>query len=76
MLFDFMKTREGTIAVSVILGLGLAAMFRQVCSKGNCIVIKGPNTAEVEKNVYKIKGDCFKYTPHVVKCKSTPSHDE
>jgi hypothetical protein len=68
MIFDFMKTREGTIVVSIILGFGLAAMFRQVCSKGNCVIIKGPNPAEVEQNIYRIRDECYKYTPHITPC--------
>ena len=72
MLFEFMKTREGTIIVSVILGLGFAAMFRQVCSKETCMVIKGPNAKEVEANVYKNRDACYKYTPHVVECGTGP----
>lgn len=66
--FDLMKTDEGVIVISVILGLGLASMFRRVCSKGKCIIIKGPNAVEVESNVYRIKGSCYKYMTHVVEC--------
>lgn len=66
--FQMMRTDEGAIIVSIILGLGLASMFRRVCSKGKCIIIKGPNVADVESNVYRIKGSCYKYTTHVVEC--------
>jgi len=40
--FDNMtKDKYGKIIISVIWGLGLAALFRRVCEGRNCIVIKG-----------------------------------
>ena len=40
--FDNMtKDKYGKIIISIIWGLGLAALFRRVCKGRNCIVIKG-----------------------------------
>jgi hypothetical protein len=58
----------GSIMISVILGLGLAAMFRRVCTGDGCIVIKAPSTKEIEEHVYQIDTSCYKYTPSVVPC--------
>lgn len=58
----------GRIVFSIILGLGLAALFRQVCKGDDCILIKGPKPSEIQKYYYKIDEDCFKYTPVVTKC--------
>jgi hypothetical protein len=58
----------GSIVVSVILGLGLAALFRRACKGDGCMVVKAPNAGEVSKYYYKIDADCFKYTPQVVPC--------
>jgi hypothetical protein len=63
-----LNDKVGSIIISVILGLGLAAVFKRVCKDGNCIVIKAPKLEETDKYYYKIKDDCFKYTPHVVPC--------
>jgi len=68
MILDLTKTETGRILVSVILGLGLAALFRRVCKGGNCVVIQGPSMEDVQKYSYKIKDDCYKYTPYVVDC--------
>jgi hypothetical protein len=65
-----MTDSTGTIVISVLLGLGLAAMFRKVCKDGSCIVIKAPKMEEVGKYYYKIEEDCYKYTPRVVDCPS------
>ena len=37
-----LNTKLGIFFISVILGLGLAALFRQVCNEKNCITFNGP----------------------------------
>ena len=73
MMKEVMDNRVGSIVVSVILGVGLAALFRRVCTDGNCVVIRAPKSGEVDKYFYKIGKDCFKYTPFVVECGQTPA---
>lgn len=63
----------GSIIISVILGLGLAAVFRRVCSGDSCVVIKAPNPTDINKYYYKIDNSCYKYTPNVVDCGSNGS---
>jgi hypothetical protein len=63
-----LSTKAGSIIISIILGLGLAAVFRKACKDNNCIVIKGPKMQEVNKYYYKINQDCFKYTPVAAEC--------
>jgi hypothetical protein len=59
----------GRVLVSVILGLGLAALFRRACVGEGCVVIQAPDSREVEDYVYKNANDsCFRYTPNVVPC--------
>ena len=67
-LTDIMNNPVGRIIVSVILGLGLASLFRKVCNSKNCIIIKGPTQTEIDKFYYKIDDDCYKYTPYASKC--------
>lgn len=54
--------------ISIILGLGLAALFRQVCNDERCKIIKGPSLREIEKNIYKIDERCYKYKPMASQC--------
>jgi hypothetical protein len=68
MIKDLLESPTGQIIISVILGLGLATLFRKVCTSNNCIVIKGPNLKDLEKYYYKVDGDCYKYTPYVTNC--------
>ena len=65
---ELLDTKAGSMIISIILGLGLAAMFRQVCKGKQCIVIKGPNVNDTQKYYYKVNEDCYKYTPVVTEC--------
>lgn len=68
MITKFLNSKTGQIIISIILGLGLASLFKKVCQDNQCIVIKGPPMDEVNKYVYKIDDECFKYSPHSTKC--------
>jgi hypothetical protein len=63
-----LKNNFGSILISVILGLGLAAVFRRVCVGDSCVVVKAPSAKEVDEYVYKIDTSCYKYTPNVIPC--------
>jgi hypothetical protein len=68
-----LKSKQGEIIVSVILGFGLATLFRKVCKGNTCIVVKGPKISEVDKFYYKVDEKCYKYTPYVAPCQdATP----
>jgi hypothetical protein len=76
MIKNMMKDRMGSVIISLILGLGLAALFRRACTGGSCIVVKAPKREDLQKYYYKVDDNCFKYTPYVVECdskKKTPS---
>lgn len=68
MIKKTLSTPAGSIIISVLLGLGLAAMFKTACKDGKCIVIEGPKKEETDKFYYKINDDCYKYTTVATKC--------
>jgi hypothetical protein len=51
----------GKIFISILLGLGLATMFRTVCEGKNCIKFVGPVISEVDGKIYKHGEKCYKY---------------
>lgn len=55
------NTKPQKIFISIILGFGIATLFRKVCEGRNCIIFEGPDVDEVEQNVYKYKEKCYKY---------------
>lgn len=68
MIKDFINSNIGQIVISIILGFGLAAVFRKVCTGNNCIVIQGPKRSDIEKFYYKVENECFKYSPYYTSC--------
>lgn len=66
-------TIQGQQFVSALFGVGLAMLFRKICNDRTCIVIQGPPLQEIENTIYKIKDECYKYTPYVVPCDSSKS---
>lgn len=68
MIKRLLETKVGQILLSIILGLGLAALFRQACKGNECLIVNGPKVNDVRKYFYKIDDDCFKYTPYATKC--------
>lgn len=66
----FIKTEPGQIMLSIILGLGLATMFRKVCNDKKCLVFKGPTLSEFEDKVYQHGEKCYKYNINPNSCNS------
>ena len=58
------------IFISIVWGLGLAAIFRQACKGRNCIIIKSPNMTEYEKSVYEFDNKCYTFKSKVTNCES------
>ena len=64
----FFESKTGAYMLSIIIGLGLASLFRNVCKDKNCMVFKAPPMEDIEKKVYKIKDKCYKYQMGLVTC--------
>lgn len=62
----FFKTKVGVYLLSIILGLGLACIFKMSCDSKNCIVYKAPDYSE--KKVIKYNGNCYEPTEQAESC--------
>lgn len=65
---DKVDTKLGRIIISVIWGLGLAALFRSACKGRRCIVLMGPPPSEIEGQLYKFDGKCYRFSSETTKC--------
>lgn len=65
-----LTTQTGIFFISVLLGLGLATLFRKVCNDKNCIVFNGPVLDEVEGKIFQEDGQCYTYTLTKETCNS------
>jgi len=70
-VLNILETEKGQIIVSAILGLGLASLFRKVCTEGNCVVIQGPPLDEVENKIFKQDSKCYRYKAVSTKCNNS-----
>ena len=62
---QLINSKEGKYIISVVLGLGLATLFREVCKDKTCIVFKAIGEKEIKDKIYKHdKHDnkCYKYS--------------
>jgi len=55
-------TPIGKILISIVLGIGLATLFRKVCNDKNCIVYNGPVIQDIDNKVYKHGDKCYRYS--------------
>jgi hypothetical protein len=56
--------------ISIILGFGLASIFRKVCNTEHCRIVKGPNIKTIQNQMYKIDEKCYIYKPEATMCDS------
>ena len=63
-----LNTEGGQILISVLWGLGLAALFRSVCKGRNCIVIKAQKPNKIKNKIFKYNNSCYKYKSEAVSC--------
>jgi len=66
-----LNTPIGVAFISILLGLGLATLFRKVCTDKNCIVFNGPIITDISGKIYKYDDKCYKYEASPAKCDST-----
>jgi hypothetical protein len=67
-LSRLLNTKIGQIFISVLLGLGLATLFRKVCKDNTCITFNGPVISEVDGKTYKFGDYCYHYELFPTKC--------
>ena len=75
-LANVMNHPIGNLLISIILGLGLAAIFKKVCNDGHCVVIKGPPYENIKDKIFVFEDKCYKYKPKAVSCKNSDKENE
>ena len=67
-LEKFVHTETGKMIMSMLLGFGLASLFRTVCKGKNCLIFHAPPLDKFKDKIYKNGDKCFKYVPVATKC--------
>ena len=63
-----LDTEMGRFFISVLLGLGVATLFRQVCTGDKCLTFNGPVISDIDDKIYKHDEKCYKYSTKSAKC--------
>ena len=67
----FVHTETGKIVMSILLGFGLASLFRTVCKDNNCLLFRAAPLGDFKDKIYNNNnGKCVKYFPVATKCLS------
>ena len=64
-----MSSKMGINVISIILGLGLASLFRKVCRGKDCVIIKGPELSSIKDKIFRFDEKCYTYEPIATSCK-------
>ena len=71
MINNFLNSKNGRILISIVWGLGLAALFRKVCKGRNCLIVRGPHPMQVTNKIYKFNNKCYRYSTQNISCKKS-----
>lgn len=66
-----LNTYHGKVILSIVLALGIASLFRKVCTDKNCIRFNGPVISDLDGKTFKHGEKCFKYSASSDKCDTT-----
>ena len=75
MFSKILSSPTGRVVLSIIWGLGLAALFRRACNGRSCIVYMSPHPSEVQGKVFKHDEKCYKYSMKRSNCDSVEDNN-
>lgn len=64
----FVQTSTGKKIMSIILGFGLATLFRNACKDAKCITFIAAPMKSIKGKIFKHNTKCYKYEPMLSKC--------
>jgi hypothetical protein len=54
--------------ISLVLGFGIAAIFRPLCKGPDCVILRGPPVSEIRGAVYQFGTKCVEFVAKTVAC--------
>ena len=72
-LLSKMKTPSGKIIMSILLGIGIATLFRSVCDDDSCTEYLAVQPKEIKNKIFKNNGKCYTYNMETTKCDTNNS---
>lgn len=70
-LKSFINSGKGKIILSILLGFGIATLFRKACKDRNCLVFNAPHMSKIKNKIFGFNDKCYKYTEKNATCNNT-----
>lgn len=67
-LKSIINSYKGKVILSILLGFGIATLFRTACKDRNCLVFRAPSMKEIKGKVFKFNDACYQYTDKSATC--------
>ena len=68
---SIINSERGKIIFSILLGFGLATLFRKSCKSNNCLVYKAPSLSNINGQIFQHNNKCYKFNEKNVSCSKT-----
>tara|TARA_B110001452_G_C15184364_1_gene411353 strand:+ start:32 stop:289 length:258 start_codon:yes stop_codon:yes gene_type:complete len=72
---NILYTDAGRIILSILLGLGMATLFRKICESKNCFKFIGPEQNSIRDKIYSFDSNntkCYKMKEKNIRCGTKP----
>jgi hypothetical protein len=76
-MLDFkkaMNSEKGVLLFSIILGLGVAGLFKMSCDSRSCLIYKGPDFQN--KRQIKVNDKCYNVSEEIINCEENDKKDK
>ena len=73
-LKEIINSVRGKYVLSLLLGLGLATLFRKACKDRNCLVFKAPSMADIKGKIFGYNNKCYEYKERNTTCQNKPEN--
>tara|TARA_Y100000389_G_scaffold140468_1_gene138311 strand:+ start:2177 stop:2416 length:240 start_codon:yes stop_codon:yes gene_type:complete len=76
-MLDFkkaIKSKNGVLLFSIILGLGFAGLFKMSCDSRSCLIYKGPDFQE--KRQIKVNEKCYNVSEEMINCEENTNKEK
>ena len=60
----------GRVIISILLGLGLATIFRRVCKDRECLVFNAAPLDKIRNQIFKYENKCYTFQESAQSCDS------
>ena len=73
-ILNSIHTKFGKYLISIILGVGLASLFRKSCENKDCLVFNGPHHMVIANNIFKHNNKCHSFNAQSISCDKKKTH--